>query len=138
LKSPIQSNTIYNIEIKNILSCKKEKTFTGVVKTGLLIDPSSKDILINEVLFNPSSDGEDFVELYNHGKSVVNVYDHYLSSYNQLGSLNTSYKMGDGFYNLFPGDYVVITEDTSFVRKQWPDAIPKKNDSNKNDPIPIG
>jgi hypothetical protein len=126
LKTPIQPNTIYSIEIKNILGCKKEKTFTGVVQTGLLKEPSPKDILINEVLFNPPSDGEDYVELYNNGKAVINMYDLYLSSYNQLGSLNTSYKMGDGFYNLFPGDYVVISEDTSFVRKQWPDAIPKK------------
>jgi hypothetical protein len=126
LKSPIQSNSIYTVEIKNILGCKKEKAFTGVVQTGLLKEPFPKDILINEVLFNPPSDGEDFVELYNHGKGVVNAYDLYLSSYNSLGSLNTSYKMGDGFFNLFPGDYLVISEDTSFVRKHWPGAIPKK------------
>lgn len=126
LKSPIKQTVIYTIQLNNILSCKKEKMFEGVVQTGLLKEPSPKDILINEVLFNPPSDGEDFVELYNHGTGVVNVYDLYLSSYNQLGSLNTSYKMGDGFYNLFPGDYVVISEDTSFVRKYWPGAILKK------------
>jgi hypothetical protein len=126
LKAPIQANTIYAIQIKNILTCKKEKTFEGVVQTGLLKEPTANDILINEILFNPPPDGEDFIELYNQGQAVINVYDLYLSSFNQLGGLNTGYKIGDGYYNLFPGDYAVVTKDTSFVKKQWPTIKSKK------------
>jgi Lamin Tail Domain/CHU_C Type IX secretion signal domain len=126
LKAPIQANTIYAIQIKNILTCKKEKTFEGVVQTGLLKEPTANDILINEILFNPPPDGEDFIELYNQGQAVINVYDLYLSSFNQLGGLNTGYKIGEGYYNLFPGDYAVVTKDTSFVKKQWPKIKSKK------------
>ena len=126
LKAPIQANTIYAIQIKNILTCKKEKTFEGVVQTGLLKDPTANDILINEILFNPPPDGEDFIELYNQGQAVINVYDLYLSSFNQLGGLNTGYKIGEGYYNLFPGDYAVVTKDTSFVKKQWPTVKSRK------------
>lgn len=126
LKAPIQANTIYAIQIKNILTCKKEKTFEGVVQTGLLKEPTANDILINEILFNPPPDGEDFIELYNQGQAVINVYDLYLSSFNQLGGLNTGYKIGEGYYNLFPGDYAVVTKDTSFVKKQWPTIKSKK------------
>lgn len=126
LKAPIQANTIYAIQIKNILTCKKEKTFEGVVQTGLLKEPTANDILINEILFNPPPDVEDFIELYNQGQAVINVYDLYLSSFNQLGGLNTGYKIGEGYYNLFPGDYAVVTKDTSFVKKQWPTIKSKK------------
>jgi hypothetical protein len=126
LKAPIQANTIYAIQIKNILTCKKEKTFEGVVQTGLLKEPTANDILINEILFTPPPDGEDFIELYNQGQAVINVYDLYLSSFNQLGGLNTGYKIGEGYYNLFPGDYAVVTKDTSFVKKQWPTIKSKK------------
>lgn len=126
LKAPIQANTIYAIQIKNILTCKKEKTFEGVVQTGLLKDPTANDILINEILFNPPPDGEDFIELYNQGQAVINIYDLYLASFNQLGGLNTGYKIGDGYYNLFPGDYAVVTKDTSFVKKQWPTVKSRK------------
>jgi hypothetical protein len=126
LKAPIQANTIYAIQIKNILTCKKEKTFEGVVQTGLLKDPTANDILINEILFNPPPDGEDFIELYNQGQAVINIYDLYLSSFNQLGGLNTGYKIGEGYYNLFPGDYAVVTKDTSFVKKQWPTVKSRK------------
>jgi len=126
LKAPIQANTIYAIQIKNILTCKKEKTFEGVVQTGLLKDPTANDILINEILFNPPPDGEDFIELYNQGPAVINIYDLYLASFNQLGGLNTGYKIGDGYYNLFPGDYAVVTKDTSFVKKQWPTVKSRK------------
>jgi hypothetical protein len=126
LKAPIQANTIYAIQIKNILTCKKEKTFEGVVQTGLLKEPTANDILINEILFNPPPDGEDFIELYNQGPAVINIYDLYLASFNQLGGLNTGYKIGDGYYNLFPGDYAVVTKDTSFVKKQWPTVKSRK------------
>ncbi|MFN5056215.1 MAG: lamin tail domain-containing protein [Bacteroidota bacterium] len=126
LKAPIQANTIYAIQIKNILTCKKEKTFEGVVQTGLLKDPTANDILINEILFNPPPDGEDFIELYNQGPAVINIYDLYLASFNQLGGLNTGYKIGDGYYNLFPGDYAVVTKDSSFVKKQWPTVKSRK------------
>jgi hypothetical protein len=126
LKAPIQANTIYAIQIKNILTCKKEKTFEGVVQTGLLKEPTANDILINEILFNPPPDGEDFIELYNQGQAVINIYDLYLASFNQLGGLNTGYKIGDGYYNLFPGDYAVVTKDTSFVKKQWPTVKSRK------------
>ncbi|MEY3151723.1 MAG: hypothetical protein RLZZ333_320, partial [Bacteroidota bacterium] len=46
LKSPIKPTVIYTIQLNNILSCKKEKMFEGVVQTGLLKEPSSTDILI--------------------------------------------------------------------------------------------
>ena len=71
LRSPIKANNIYSLQINNIHSCKKEKTFEGVVRTGLLRDPLPNDILINEVLFNPPSDGEDYLELYKIGRAHV-------------------------------------------------------------------
>lgn len=126
LKAPLKSNNIIPLEIKNIYSCKKEKTFEGVVRTGLLKEPLTHDILINEILFNPPSDGADFVELYNNAASIINLNDLYISSFNQLGSLNTIYKLGEGYFNFFPGEYVVITEDSSFIKKKWPKADIKK------------
>lgn len=126
LKSPIKPNTIYSLQINNIISCKKEKTFEGVVRTGLLKDPLTNDILINEVLFNPPTDGEDYVELYNNSSSVINLNELHLSSINQLGSWNTNYKVGEGYFNFFPGEYIVLTEDSSFIKKQWPRSDGRK------------
>jgi hypothetical protein len=126
LKSALKANIIYSLQINNISSCKKEKTFEGVVRTGLLKDPLPNDILINEVLFNPPTDGEDFVELYNNSSAIINLNEIYLSSINQLGSWNTNYKVGEGYFNFFPGEYAVLTEDSSFIKKQWPKSDARK------------
>ena len=86
----------------------------------------SNDLLINEVLFNPPSDGKDFIEIYNNTAAVINLNELYISSVNALGGWNTSYKVGDGYYNFFPGEYAVLTEDSSFIKKHWPNADSKK------------
>ena len=134
LQTAFKPNSVYNIEIKNILSCKKDKSLETSVQTGLQKDPLPKDILVNEVLFNPPSDGSDFIELYNNTQSVVNANELYLSSYNNLGGLTTNYKIGEGHFNFFPKDYIIISEDTAFVKKQWPSAISKKMIQVKNLP----
>lgn len=126
LKSNLKSNTIYTLQLKNIASCKKEKTFEGLVRTGLLKDPLSNDLLINEILFNPPSDGKDFIEIYNNTAAVINLNELNISSVNALGGWNTSYKVGDGYYNFFPGEYAVLTEDSSFIKTHWPKADSKK------------
>jgi hypothetical protein len=134
VQSPLKPNCLYFVDVKNILSCKKDKSFETTVQTGLQKDPLPKDILVNEILFNPPSDGSDFIELYNNTQSVINAEELYLSSYNNLGGLNSSYKIGDGNFNFFPKDYLVITEDTAFVKRQWPSAISKKMIQVKNLP----
>ena len=126
LKNPMKPNTIYSLHMNNLNSCKKEKTFEGVVRTGLIKEPLPNDIFINEILFNPPTDGKDFVELYNNSTSVINLNELYLSSLNQLGSWNTNYKVGEGYFNLFPGEYIVLTEDSSFIKKQWSTADGRK------------
>ena len=126
LQSPLKPATLYKLATKNILSCQKDKSFEIQFITGLQKDPIAKDVIINEVLFNPPPDGKDFVELFNNSSSVINAHELYLSSYNQMGGLNTSYKLGEGNYNFFPNDYLIVTEDSSFVKKQWPSSITKK------------
>ena len=126
LTSSLNANTIYKLRLNNLQSCKREKSFAGEIETGLLKDPLPNDIIINEILFNPPADGKDFIELLNNTNSIININDLYLSSFNQLGALKTSYKIGEGFFNLFPKDYVIITEDTAFVKKYWPSSFHKK------------
>ena len=126
LASPLKANTVYSINVKNIFTCKKDASFETQTQTGLQKEPLANDILINEILFDPPSGGKDFIELYNNTSAVIDAKELYVSSYNQLGGLNTSYQLTEKNYNFFPKDYLIITEDTSFIKKQWPCSISKK------------
>lgn len=80
--------------------------------------PQTKDLVINEILFDPVTGGSDFVELYNRSSKVINLNDLSISKYN-----------GDTIqltqnYLLNPGAYVVLTPDSSYQKNTFPEAVP--------------
>jgi hypothetical protein len=80
----------------------------------------SLDLVINEVLFNAGNNGADFVELYNRSKKNIDI-QYFCISVSKLFSEKT------GDYNpvtrehflLFPGEYVIISADTSIISENY-------------------
>ena len=89
------------------------------IKTGLIKLPESNELIINEVLFDPPSDGADFVELYNNSTHIINAKDIYLSNKNETGELGKSYVAAKEDLNIFPNDYFTISTDTAFIVSHW-------------------
>ena len=88
------------------------------------INPS--DVIINEILYNPNTDGVDFLELYNRSAGVVNLKDLYVSSIDTITNLLTYiYQVDTAGYLLFPGEYVVLTTNPAQVKKQYVTTNPK-------------
>ena len=115
----MNNNEVYNLHIHSILYCKSNKEDSFQIRTGLTKPAETGDIVINEILFDPSSDGADFVEMYNNSKSVINTKEIYLTNRKQSGSVGTAYSSSETDYNLFPGEYFVATTDTAYLKKNW-------------------
>jgi hypothetical protein len=77
------------------------------------------DLVINEILFDPPSDGSDFVELRNNTQSVINAKGLSLASKNELGVLGNGYILSGDHFNIFPDEAVAISTDTGFIKHQW-------------------
>lgn len=118
--TPMQVNTIYTINIKNnVEDCVGNKI--GVFNTARFALPESldtMDIVLNEILFDPESGGSDFVELYNRSSKNLNIGDLIIANRDEEGELDVARPISIN-YLLFPGDYVVLTENALQLQNQY-------------------
>jgi len=78
--------------------------------------PQEGDVIINEILFNPPTGGNEYVELYNRSDKTFDL--RYLSITSRRpsdGSFNTIYPLTASPLLLHPGEYVVVTRNRNLV-----------------------
>lgn len=111
-------NTVYEIIANNITDCSGNLISNNANSVSLIIPTQAapKDILINEILFNPKADGVRFVEIYNHSIKYIN-----LKGWKLIGSSNSRVLAED---NLFmpPGSFLTITNNGNTLSNQYPKA----------------
>ncbi|MDR0801405.1 lamin tail domain-containing protein [Fluviicola sp.] len=82
--------------------------------------PQTGDLVINEILFDPVTGGSDFVELYNRSSKVINLNDLSITKYNgNIIQLTQNYLLN-------PNSYIVLTPDSNYQKKTFPEAVPGK------------
>ncbi len=105
------------VHIRNFYSADKvildEIVVSGEEKNPVFIDPG--DIVINEVLFNPMPDGEDYVELYNNSDKQIPLNKLYLASRDKDLQLNQIYSLTTEKGIFEPNSYLALTKDTNGV-----------------------
>ncbi len=78
-----------------------------------------KDIVINEVLFNPRSGGSDFVELYNNSDRVLDLKLLWIMNTDELGEIKDVYQITDISRLLLPGEFCAISEDIQHLSDNY-------------------
>jgi Lamin Tail Domain/CHU_C Type IX secretion signal domain len=109
----LTANTLYNITASNIKDCKGN-TIGGSAnkaKVGLPADAAAGDWIINEILFNPKSNAYDYVELFNNSNKIFDAAKLYIANRNTSGVINSIKVLSVNPCYIFPGDYIVVTED---------------------------
>lgn len=131
---PFQTSVLYTLTILysglsdcagNAIDLSKSITF------GLPEEIQETDIVINEVLFNPSDDyvkGVDFVEIINRSQKILDLKDLLLCTEDEdTGELDSPKEITENGYLFFPGEYLVLTTDPETVKIQYftenPDAF---------------
>ncbi|HNP54360.1 MAG TPA: lamin tail domain-containing protein, partial [Ferruginibacter sp.] len=128
LSTPLQRYRLYEVMVQSIRDCVGNiSDAANRARVALAERADSLDVLINEVLFNPATDGADFVELYQHGKNVINLMDLYIANRNTAGELANITPVSTTPDLLFPGDYRVLTSDPAALQRKhvvsFPDRI---------------
>ncbi|MDP4264809.1 MAG: lamin tail domain-containing protein [Bacteroidota bacterium] len=112
VNAPLQANTVYTITVTNVTDCKNN-TIGSFNKTrvGLPADTAAGELIINEILFNPRSNGYDYIELCNKSTKVFDAAKLYIANRNSSGAISSASPLSTTPWLVFPGDYIVITED---------------------------
>lgn len=121
LSQPLRNGMIYTItageEVTDFAGNKMDK---NKFRFGLPEKVSSKDILFNEILFNPLPEEPDFIEFYNCSEKIINVSDLLLVSVNdQSHDTSSVIRVSPENHCLLPRNYNVITSDKSALLRRF-------------------
>ena len=128
LSSSLVGSTIYNCTVTgNIKDCVGNLISTGSSALfGLPLPALPNDVVINEVLFDPTTTGIDFVELYNRSNKIIDLKDLRIGSMDTLTSILTyTEKITEDGYLFFPETYIVLSENGITVKREYQTINPK-------------
>ena len=114
---------IYYFTINSISDCWLNST----ERNGTFILPEAAqkgDLIINEILQNPLTGGQDWIELFNNSDKVINLLDWQFANYDN--DTISNFKSIVENYLLNPNDYVVIGKDSNFVKQNYPFSVSGK------------
>ena len=128
LNTAMQPNTVYTITVNNVTDCRNNGIGTrNKAKVGLPVDAAAMEMVINEILFNPKSGGSDYVEFYNRSNKIFDASKLYVANRNSGGTISSTRLLSSIPYYVFPGDYMVVTEDAINLSLDYmvqnPDAV---------------
>jgi hypothetical protein len=117
---PLTANTVYTITANNITDCKGNIIGSAnKAKVGLPSDAATNEWIINEILFNPRSNAFDFVEFYNNSNKIFDASKLFIANRNSSNVISAIKPLSSLPFYIFPGDYVVATEDPANLSMQY-------------------
>lgn len=121
LKEELKTQIAYNVTVGDVYDCAGNGIQTDLNHTsfGLPEHADSLDILINEILFNPTSTGVDFVEIYNNSSKFINLKDLFVSNIVDGILINVNAMIASDFL-LKPFSYLALTENTNALKSEYP------------------
>jgi len=126
VNSPLTDDILYTIMV-DVTDCKGNPIGgSTIVKVGVPKDPQSGDLVINEILFNPRPNAYDYVEIYNKSNRIVDASAVYIANRNSAGVIASIRKLSTMPRYIFPGDYVVATEDAENLQLNYLEKNPDR------------
>lgn len=110
-----QELTSYTLHVENV----NDLSANVVASTDLtfVFDTTYNNLIINEILFNPQTGGEDYVEIYNKSERAIPLGNIILATWDDNNScLKTACRISDSAV-IAPHDYCVVTRDTALSRR---------------------
>jgi Lamin Tail Domain/Bacterial Ig-like domain len=120
LNAPLSHNKVYTVTSTAISDCAGNAiTAKNTARVGLTEIADSLNIVINEILFNPKSNGTDYVEIYNRSNKIFDLKQTYIANRNTAGVISNIKPLSTENYLFFPQDFMVITEDAAIIKRDF-------------------
>ena len=131
-----QSGISYTLSISDLTDLAGNAVVSSTHSLQLVEPALPGDIFVNEILFNPNTGGQDFVEIYNASNKLID-----LSSLEIANVQKDSYEPISTEGVFLPGSYLAICPDKDWLMENYPvlypeniieNRIPSFNDSDGN------
>lgn len=119
LNATLQENTLYTLTAKNIADCSGNVLLSAQALLGNLKPADSGNVVLNEVLFNPRSGGEDFVEIYNRTDKLISLKNWSLANVDATGKIANIRPIATTDFVLQPKQFLVLCRTASAVQNQY-------------------
>ncbi len=131
LNTPLETQIVYEITISpELTDCLGNPIgIFNTAKFGVPEPFEEQDVIINEILFNPSTGGVDFIEVYNRSSKIFNLSELIIG--NLQDGVDTIIISVNEDFLLFPQQYAVISESSSIVQNQY--TVPNPENLLQND-----
>jgi hypothetical protein len=123
LNSALQENTLYTLIAKNIADCSGNVLLSAQAILGNLKSADSGDVVLNEVLFNPRSGGEDFIEIYNRTDKLISLKNWALANFDATGKVANIRSITTTDFVLQPKQFLVLCRTARVVQNQYYKAV---------------
>lgn len=113
LLDPVRPGAIFPVSGKNITDCSGNLIDpVNKIMTGLAMPPLASDLVINEIMFNPSSIGKDYIEIFNRSMKPIDLRKLFIATVNIAGNLSGHTPITGQLRIILPGEYIVACADT--------------------------
>jgi hypothetical protein len=125
LSAPLRENVKYAVTVQGVKDCAGNVSASQQIVTLILPAEAQKgDVVINEILFNPSAGGVDFVELVNRTDKYLNLQNWQLAN-REKGEIANARTIASQSFILPPNAYLVLTSDSRILQEQYPNGKPE-------------
>ena len=114
---PMEHGQFYQLEAgASIQDCSGNRLTKNMLRVALPELPTPGDVVINEVLFNPTESGARYIELFNRSEKTIDLAFLRLANYDTLSRSMGSTSVVSAYSRLIlPGEYYVATTDRRAV-----------------------
>jgi len=118
---PLVRGKIYSINIPlNVTDFANNSITRSTFKFGIPENAAKKDIVFNELLFNPYPDDPDFVEIFNCSEKIIDASRLYLASVNDAtGDTSEIKQISEEHRCIIPGSFYTVTTDREKIIKRY-------------------
>jgi len=124
LNQELNRDSVFYLEISpQIKDCSGNALKSRQIRFAVPNFPDSRDVVINEILFNPLPGGSDFVELYNASSNTYDLNDLLIANRDlYTDSISSVTKLDQGHRLFFPHDYLLLSENIGQIMIDFPEV----------------
>jgi Lamin Tail Domain/CHU_C Type IX secretion signal domain/Bacterial Ig-like domain len=123
INGAFQTNILYTLSINDsIADCAGNKrNQTQTINFALPLMAKANELQINEILFNPKTGGEEYIELYNNSGNYFDLSQYAFANYDTINkTFKDIKKISNDRRLILPYEYLLISPKSSIVGQQFP------------------